>query len=160
MSGADTPDLSEVRNVFNPSNAKVATIFSPGLTRKMTEYRLCMLRQEDGLSKKDRHDMSLLSHSPRGRASGFIRDERFTFESFGCNHNERNQKHRSTALSERRHPPRTHAFTHTFTHTSTTSACLSAHEHTLTKGDQSMTIGSCHFRQRQVGEECSSNRVP
>lgn len=53
---------------------------------------------------------------------------------------------------------RTH--THTSTHTSTTTACMSAHEHTLTKGNQSMTIGSCHFRQRQVGEECSSNEVP
>lgn len=75
----------------------------------MTEYRLCMLRQEDGLSKKDRHDMSLLSHSPRGRASGFIRDERFTFESFGCNHNERNRKHRSNADTRRAH---THSHTH------------------------------------------------
>lgn len=116
-------------NVFKPCYAKVATIFSAGLTRKMTEYRLCMLRQEDGRSKKDRHDMSLLNHSPRGRASGFIRDERFTFVCFGCNHNERNQKHRSTALSGRRHPSCTHASTHT----STTTACLSAHEHTQTQ---------------------------
>lgn len=85
----------------------------------------------------------LFSATPRGggRPSGLITDERFTFVCLGYKPNEGTDRLRP-ADAEILGAPRA----------LTTNARL--------KGDESMTIGSCHFRQRQVGEERSSKEVP
>lgn len=56
--------------------------------------------------------MPLLSHSPRGRASGLIRDERFAFVRFGSNRNERKAAEAPIDRAQGTQTPGVHARIH------------------------------------------------
>lgn len=89
----------------------------------MTEYRLCMLRQEDGLSKKDRHDMSLLSHSQGGAHQALVEMRGSPSRALGV------IIMKGTESTDRTQTPAAHTRIHTHIHHKRMPECPWAHAH-------------------------------